>query len=76
MNIAFVSVILRQFCKPFLKDLERYHETPLDKLAAVRNEASDQGNEEVIELCDWIESSELETTFFPATEKSNRKETK
>ena len=63
-NLAIVSVVLKSFCKPFLNTLETQYLTPEDKLEAVRNEASDSGNEEVVAMCDYIENKKLTETFF------------
>lgn len=69
MNIAIVAVLLKDFCKPFLCELEsgRYP-TPEDKLEAVRIAASDAGNDEIVWFCDWIEIQKLTRSFFPEVE--------
>ena len=63
-NIAIVAVILKSFCKPFLADLETYP-TSEGILKHVRDMASNEGNEEVVEMCDWIKRTNLIETFFP-----------
>ena len=65
MNIAICSVLLKAYCRPMIETLERDYETPEDKLEAVRNSASDDGNEEIVAICDWVESVGLTETFFP-----------
>lgn len=64
-NLAIVAVVLKDFCRPFLTELEQCYETPEDKLECVRNSASDQGNEEVVAMCDYIKQKGLTRTFFP-----------
>ncbi len=67
-NLAIVAVILRDFCAPWLAELEAFCETLEEKLEAVRNSASDQGNEEVVAICDYLEHQGLIRTFFPEVE--------
>lgn len=64
-NLAIVGVVLREFTRPFITELEHYCESPEEKLEAVRNAALDLGNDEVVAMCDYIESKGLILTFFP-----------
>jgi hypothetical protein len=63
-NLAIISSILKDFCKPFLKELQDHFETSDDKFEGVRNAASDQNNEEILAICDYIERKGLIKTFF------------
>jgi hypothetical protein len=64
-NLGIVAVILKDFCRPWVAVLEEEYPTPEDKLEAVRNMASDSGNEEVLAICEYLESKGLVKTFFP-----------
>lgn len=68
MNIGICAVLLKAFCAPYISTLEEEYPTPEDKLEAVRNLASDQGNDEIVTIVDWIEKAGLTTTFFPEVE--------
>lgn len=63
-NLAIISIVLKDFVRPWAEELELF-ETPDEKLCAVRNAASDSGNDEVVAMCDYIERQNLTTTFFP-----------
>jgi len=63
-NLAVVAVLLRDFCRPWMRELEMY-DSPEEKLEAVRNEARDCGNDEIEAICDYIERKSLTRTFFP-----------
>ena len=65
-NLAIVSITLKNFCKPFLNELEAYYDTPEEKLNAVRNSACDSNEQEIVAMCDYIERQNLTKTFFPA----------
>lgn len=65
-NLAVVAVILKSFCKPFLMELEENYPTPEDKLEGVRNAASDEGNDEIVAICNYLEKNNLIETFFPS----------
>ena len=65
MRLDICAVLLRAFCEPFLEELELNYETPEDKLEAVWNEASDSGNDEILEILHYIETKNLVRTFFP-----------
>ena len=62
-NLAIVAVLLRSYVSMFVYDLDRY-ETAEEKLEAVRNSASDDGNEEIEDICNFIERNKLTQTFF------------
>ena len=64
-NLAIVSVILKNFVGPFKSDLEQYYETSDEKFEAVRNAASDGGEDEILAMLDYIERKQLVKTFFP-----------
>ncbi len=65
MNLAICAVLLRQYVAPFKASLETDYLTPGDKLNAVRNAASDNGDSEIESILDYIESRGLTKTFFP-----------
>lgn len=65
MNLAICSIILKDFVKPFINELEDYYPTPTDKFYAVVNAAEDSNNQEVLEILSWIEKQDLIKTFFP-----------
>jgi hypothetical protein len=66
-NLAIVYVLLKSYCndKDIIPELEELCPTPEDKLCAVRNMACDDGNEEIVYMCDYIERVGLTETFFP-----------
>ena len=67
-NLAIVAVVLRDFCAPWLSQLEACYPTPEDKLSAVRSTAIELENTEVLAMCDYIERAGLTRTFFPEVE--------
>lgn len=64
-NLAIVSIVLKDFIKAWKSQLEEYYTTPEEKLCAVRNAASDEGNDEIVAMLDYIEVKGLTETFFP-----------
>lgn len=64
MNLAICSVILKDFVKPFIGTLNDSYDTGEDKFYAVMNAASDSGNDEVMEILEYIEKQDLIETFF------------
>ena len=64
-NLGVVAVLLRAYCAPIISILENEYPTPEDKLEAVRIMATDEGNEEISDICDYIENKGLIRTFFP-----------
>lgn len=66
MNLAIVAIVLKDFCAPFIVELNECYHTTNDRFEAVYNAASDAGNTEVLELLDWIAAKELKATYFPA----------
>ena len=64
MNLGIVVVLMRAYVAPWIEELDLY-ETSEEKLEAVRNSASDEGNEEIVQMCDWIESTGMTKTLFP-----------
>lgn len=65
MNVAIVSVVLRSYVTPWINELEELYPTPEEKIEAIINRASDEGNDEIIELCEWVIEKKLTTVFFP-----------
>lgn len=64
MNLAIIHVLLKSYIKPFEQTLlNEYHGTD-DRFEAVRNNASDEGNTEIVEILDYIELNNLKATFF------------
>jgi ferritin len=74
MNIAIVAVILKSFVRDhdLFERLNEY-DTAKEKLAELREcaehtlyiEQNDDRAKEIVELCDWVSESKLESTFFP-----------
>jgi hypothetical protein len=64
MNLAICHVILKGFVKSFLPELENYYQGTEDRFEAVYNAASDENNEEVLEILTWIDKQGLKATFF------------
>ncbi len=65
MNHAIVSIILKEFCKPYLTAIEAY-DTTEDRFQQALDFACDDGNDEVIEMLLWIERAGLKDVYFPA----------
>jgi hypothetical protein len=64
MNLAICAVILRDFVKPFQSSLELDFESGEDRFYAVMNAASDSGDEEILNILEYIEKQDLIETFF------------
>jgi len=64
-NLMIVSILLKDFCGPYISTLEEEYLSSENKLEAVRNMASDAGNDEIVAICDYLERNDLVTTFFP-----------
>ena len=64
-NLLIVATILREYLADHIETLEECYPTPAEKLEAVRNMASDDGEEEIVDICDYIERQNLTQTFFP-----------
>lgn len=64
MNIAICSILLKDFIKPFEKTLLSNYQGTEDRFQAVLNQATDDNNEEIITILNWIESKNLKETFF------------
>jgi hypothetical protein len=64
MNAGICAVILKAYVRPFIETLNNDYDRTDDKFEAVRNAASDEGNEEILEILNWIESRNLKETFF------------
>lgn len=66
-NLAIVHVLLKNYLGGMVSLLESDdYPTPADKLEAVRNMASDDGNDEIVSICDYLERKNLVETFFPS----------
>lgn len=65
MNAAIVAVILKDFCKPYLTAIEAYDSSE-DRFQQAFDYACDEGNDEVIELLQWVEGAGLKDVYFRA----------
>ncbi len=64
MNIGIALVLLKSYCEPMLDDLDQLCDNGEEKFEMVRNSASDEGNEEIVDICNWVEKMNLVDTFF------------
>lgn len=62
MNIAIISIVLKDYIKPYLEYFEG--QTSEEQFCQLYNMASDENNEEILVMLDYIERNDLKRTFF------------